>query len=115
MSVLNLTQNTILGDTLLTLASNFNKTLKRINNYGIPKGCALWLHRCSGIYTVGMKNPVDIIFIDKNRRIIRILRNFPPGCFTESADGAIGAIELPPDTLSETHSNQGDLIELFPG
>jgi uncharacterized membrane protein (UPF0127 family) len=62
-----------------------------------------------------MKKPVDIIFIDKDRKIIKMLRNFPPDCFADSASGAIGALELPPNTLAETDSRTGDTIELNPG
>ncbi|MCD6379793.1 DUF192 domain-containing protein [bacterium] len=115
MSAWNITRHAILGDTLLTLSSNFQKILRHINKHGIPNSCALWLFPCSGIYTVGMKKPVDIIFINKDRKIVKMLRNFPPGCFAESTSGAIGALELPPNTLTETNSHTGDTIELNPG
>lgn len=115
MSARNITRHTMLGDTLLTLTADFNRTLRHINNKGIPNGCVLWISPCNGIYTVGMKKPVDIIFIDKDRKIIKMLRNFPPDCFADSASGAIGALELPPNTLAETDSCTGDTIELNPG
>ncbi len=115
MSARNITRHTMLGDTLLTLTSDFLRTLRYINNNGIPNGCVLWISPCNGIYTVGMKKPVDIIFIDKDRKIIKMLRNFPPDCFADSTLGAIGALELPPNTLAETDSRTGDTIELNPG
>ena len=115
MSAWNITRHTILGDTLLTLSSNFKKTLRHINRHGIPNSCVLWLSPCNGVYTVGMKTPVDIIFINKDRKIVKILRNFPPDCFAESTAETIGALELPPNTLTETNSHTGDTIELNPG
>jgi len=112
MSAKNLTKHSLLGHTLLTLNKNFPRTLKHINQFGIPEGYALWISPCSAIYTVGMKNPVDIVFLDRERRIIKILRNFPPSCFVEADSESIGALELPPNRLAETNTFLGDEIEL---
>jgi hypothetical protein len=112
MSAKNLTRHTILGHTLLTLSRNFPRTLQHINQFGIPAGYALWISPCSAIYTVGMKKPVDIVFLDRDRRIIKILRNFPPSCFVKTDSESIGALELPPNRLTETGSLLGDRIEL---
>ncbi|MBD3179913.1 MAG: hypothetical protein GF417_10100 [Candidatus Latescibacteria bacterium] len=112
MSVKNLTRHTMLGHTLLTLSRNFPRTLKHINQFGIPEGYALWISPCSAIYTVGMNNPVDIVFLDKDRRIIKILRNFPPSCFARTDSESIGALELPPNRLAQTNSFLGDRIKL---
>jgi len=115
MSAMNATRHTILGHSLLTLSMNFRKTLSHINSHGIPRGYALWISPCSAIYTVGMKKPVDIIFLDKDGRIVKIFRNFPPDCFAASVPEAVGALELPANRLKETKSFLGDTVKLSPG
>jgi len=112
MAVKNITRHTMLGHTLLTLSKNFPRTLKHINQFGIPAGYGLWISPCSAIYTVGMKEPVDIVFLGRDRRIIKILRNFPPSCFVRAESESIGALELPPNRLSETNTFLGDVIKL---
>ena len=37
----------------------------------------LWFDRCSAIHTFGMRRPIDAVFLDKNRRIVRIRRSIP--------------------------------------
>lgn len=111
---MNKTRHTILGHTLLTISSNFRKTLKHINKHGIPRGYALWISPCSAIYTAGMKNPVDIVFLDRERRIVKMLRNFPPNCFATSVPEAVGALQLPPNRLTDTNTYLGDIVDLDP-
>jgi len=43
-----------------------------------PKGCALLIGRCGSVHTLGMKYPLDLVFLDKNRRVTRVVQNVPP-------------------------------------
>jgi len=43
-----------------------------------PKGCALLIERCGSVHTVGMRYALDLIFLDKNRCVTRVVRNVPP-------------------------------------
>ena len=43
-----------------------------------PKHCALLIERCGSVHTIGMRYPLDLIFLDKNRRILRVVQNVPP-------------------------------------
>ena len=63
------------------------------------------------IYTVGLNTAVDIAFLDRNGKVVKLFRRFPPGCFADSTATAVSAIELPVDTLETTGTSVGDLIE----
>ena len=112
MSLRNKSRNNLIAEIILTLDRQFHKTLQMLNHNGIPDNCVLWINPCNGIYTAGMKKPVDIAFLDKYGRIVRILKDFPPDCFADSAPTAISAIELPNGRLSETETRLGDLMEI---
>jgi len=114
MSVRNTTRGSVLAENLLTLRSNFPRTLRHINRNGLPAGCALWITPCQAIYTVGMRFPVDILFIDNRGIVVKTLRCFPPNCYVESGNGAVSAIELPCNTIAESCTEAGDLIRLDP-
>ncbi|HSG28996.1 MAG TPA: DUF192 domain-containing protein [Candidatus Krumholzibacterium sp.] len=111
MAVRNRTRHTILGEILLTLNSHFRRTLGFLNNGGIPANCALLISPCHGIYTVGLKEPVDIVFLDPGGKVVRLFRNFPPNCFADSSSDAVCAIELPAETLSKSSTGMGDILE----
>jgi len=46
-----------------------------------PKHCALLITRCGSVHTVGMKYPLDLIFLDKNNCVTRVAHNVPPNRF----------------------------------
>lgn len=114
MSVRNTNRGSVLAETLLTLRSNFPRTLRHISRYGLPSDCALWISPCHAIYTVGMRFPVDIIFIDNRGVVVKALRNFPPNCYVESASDAVSALELPCNRITESRTEVGDLLQLDP-
>ena len=102
----------MLAKKLLTPSSLFRSALHHLNTEGIPYDCALWISPCDAIYTVGMTKPVDVVFLDGERRVVKVLKSFPPNCYAESEDGAVSALELPPNKLNETATDTGDVLEL---
>jgi hypothetical protein len=114
MSVRNRTRGTILVKTLLNFNSHFRETLHFLNRTGIPNNCAIWITPCHAVYTVGIARPVDIAFLNRECRVVKILRNYPPNCHTLEVPEAVGALELPPNRLSESKTRTGDLLELDP-
>jgi hypothetical protein len=114
MSVLNRTRGTMIAKHLMTLNTNCYNTLRFLNRCGIPRNCALWIAPCRAIYTVGMKRPVDIAFLNQRGRVVTMFKNFPPDCIADSSGRAVTAVELAPNALNESATNIGDTIDLDP-
>jgi hypothetical protein len=114
MSVRNKTRGTVLVTTLINFNSHFRETLHFLNRIGIPEDCAVWITPCQAVYTVGINRPVDIAFLDGEGRIVKVLRNFPPNCYTDEVPEAIGALELSSNRLAESGTRAGDMLELDP-
>jgi uncharacterized membrane protein (UPF0127 family) len=66
------------------------------------------------VYTVGINRAVDIAFLDGEGRVVRVLRNFPPNCYTDEVPEATGALELPANRLAESGTRTGDVLVLDP-
>ena len=45
----------------------------------MPADCALLLPGCSSIHTFGMRFPIDVIFLDRQGRVLRVDRCVGPG------------------------------------
>jgi uncharacterized protein len=41
-------------------------------------GEGLWILPCEGIHTIGMRFAIDLIYLDRRRRIRKVVRNVPP-------------------------------------
>ena len=55
--------------------------------------------------------PIDVIFLDKNRRIVELKESFRPFSFYISRKKAQYIIELPDGTTKRSHIEIGDLLE----
>jgi len=60
---------------------------------------------------MGMKFPLDVAFLDSGNRVIARYERLPPGARTRWHRAARAALELPPGTLQDTGTMEGDLVE----
>lgn len=42
----------------------------------------LWIHKCKSVHTCFMKFPIDVVFVNKNLKIIHIQKNIKPWRFS---------------------------------
>jgi uncharacterized membrane protein (UPF0127 family) len=75
-------------------------------------GEGLLLQPCNGVHTVGMRYPIDIIFLDRHGRVKRAVHALNPGRMVPYVRGAVKAIELPAGTLARTGVRAGDEVWL---
>lgn len=55
---------------------------------------ALWLHPCRAVHSIGMRLPIDVVFLDAEGMVLRIVPSLPPGRLVWLR-GARSVIELP--------------------
>ncbi|NLB69215.1 MAG: DUF192 domain-containing protein [Lentisphaerae bacterium] len=48
-----------------------------LGRIGLKHGTTMLLAPCSSVHTFGMKFAIDVIFLDKDNRIIKVARNVP--------------------------------------
>jgi len=75
----------------------------------LQSGDALWIAPCEAIHTIGMKWPIDVVFIDGNYRVRKIARNVVPWriavCWA-----AASVIELSAGAVQPTGTQAGDTL-----
>jgi uncharacterized protein len=77
----------------------------------LERGEGLWITPCEGIHTMGMKFPIDVLFLDKKRRVVKI-RAAMPRWRLAACLWAHSVLELPSGTVAETKTAAGDQLEL---
>jgi uncharacterized protein len=73
----------------------------------------LLLTPCIAVHTAFMRFPIDVIFIDRNGRAVRVVREVRPWRMTASLR-ANSVIELAAGTAAATDIQVGDLLYLAP-
>ncbi len=59
----------------------------------------LWLEPCNGIHTLALRFPIDVLFLDREGRALRLVPDLPPWRTCGPVPGARIVVELPAGTL----------------
>ena len=73
----------------------------------MPAGAAMIIAPCNAVHTIGMKFPIDIAFVAKDGRIIKIRHDVPARRMAASLR-AFAVIELAAGVLTATDTKVGD-------
>ena len=71
---------------------------------------ALLLTPCGGVHTFGMRNAIDVVFLNAGKTIVKCVPELRPGR-TATARGARHVLELAPGALQRTGLRAGDSLE----
>jgi uncharacterized protein len=78
---------------------------------GLPPGHAIWIAPCEAVHTFGMQFAIDLIYLDRQRRIRKIRSNVGPWRVSACLR-AHSVIELAAGSVRDTHV--GDHVEFSP-
>lgn len=79
-------------------------------------GAGLWLPGVASVHTVGVRFPLDLLFLDDRFQAVRLALGTPPGRLLVRASGARHTLELGAGTLAEIvpAARTGEAWELVP-
>ncbi|PSH05331.1 MAG: hypothetical protein CXZ00_03555 [Acidobacteria bacterium] len=77
----------------------------------LAKGTGLYIVPSQAIHTVGMTFPIDVVFIDKKYSVVGVRKAVRPFRLTRVFWKALGVLELPVGTISETKTAVGDQLK----
>ena len=78
------------------------------------EGEGLRLPRTSSITMLFMRFPIDAVFLDRGRRVVRTRERLRPWTLAVVARGAHEVLELPAGTVARSGTQAGDEIEYAP-
>lgn len=111
MQIVNDTKKQVLSDQCRLANTFFKRAIGLLNRNSIRPGEGLLLDNCHGIHTVGMRFPIDVLFLDKGLRVIRVAINLKPFHVGPAVKDAIYVLELPAGTIDQTKTEVGDQIQ----
>lgn len=77
-------------------------------------GRGLWITPSEGIHTIGMKFPIDVIYLDAKRRVVRVYHGLKPWRVAAISFAARSVLELPAGTVAASKTKVGDVLEFEP-
>jgi uncharacterized membrane protein (UPF0127 family) len=99
---------TILADSYLRrLIGLLGKT-----NRWAEVGRGLWIVPSSGVHTIGMLFPIDLIFLSKEKEVVHVEEYVRPFRISKVSLKAQSVLELPPHTIYRSGTRVGDRFEI---
>jgi uncharacterized protein len=75
-------------------------------------GRGLWIVPCRGVHTLAMRYPIDVVYLDREQKVVYAAENVQPWRFTAVKLAAATVLELPCHTVWNTGTLVGDQIEI---
>ncbi len=113
MYVINRTRGTYLGVDVKHANTLGARLLGLYARRQLPLGDGVWLVPCAGVQTIGMRIPIDVVFLDSGRRVVRIYENLRAGRFIWWVPRAHSALEVPAGVVISSETRLGDEVEFL--
>lgn len=112
MPVINLSKQTWLA-TKVRKADNFvTRLVGLLKRTTLGPEEALWLMPSKGIHTIGMKFPIDVVFLNKNHQVVGLVSGMAPYRLSSVHLRSFSVLELPNGTIRKSHTEIGDQFEI---
>ncbi len=109
--VRNLTRGTTIGDAIDSAESSAERRTGLLKHHKLEEGAGLWIVPCEAVHTFFMKFAIDLIYLDRKRRVRGVRRAVAPWRLSICLP-AHSVLELPTGTIDRTNTQEGDELEL---
>lgn len=112
MQLLNKTKNQIIANQINFADSFIKRMVGLLAHKNLDKEECMWFDECRSIHTIGMRFSLDVIFVDKNMVVKKVLRNVKPGRITLPVWSAHSAFEFSAGSLDDQNIQPGDQLDM---
>ena len=108
----NQTRNTVLGEAVEVADTSEKRRVGLLKHARLDPGSGLWIVPCESVHTFFMKFPIDLVYLDKQRKVRKVRHAVAPWRLSACL-AAHSILELPAGTAEKSGTLRGDelLIE----
>jgi uncharacterized protein len=112
MLVRNETRDTILAESADVADSSAKRQKGLLGRARLAPGQGLWIVPCEAVHTCGMRFPIDVLYLDRKKRVRKLRRAMVPWRFSLCLL-AHSVLELPAGVIEQTGTEPGDQLDLI--
>jgi uncharacterized protein len=72
----------------------------------------LWIRPCNGVHTFWMRFSIDVVFLDRQMFIVKLIENMRPFCLSIPKFSSRSVIEMPASSISKYNLQLGDQLQI---
>jgi uncharacterized protein len=91
--------------------SAFGRARGLLGRDGLEPGGGMLIDRAGSVHMFFMRFPIDVVFLDRNRKVVRIVHGLRPWRVA-GARKAVATLELPVGAVGEAGLEEGDVLVL---
>jgi uncharacterized membrane protein (UPF0127 family) len=100
-----------LGDAVQVADTSETRRVGLLKHTCLEPGAGLWIVPCESVHTFFMKFPIDLVYLDKQKKV-RKVRHAVPAWRLSACLSAHSILELPAGTARESGTLAGDELSI---
>ena len=112
VTVLNLTRQAEIANRVRLAGNGRNRRKGLLGCNALGAGEGLWIVPCEAVHTFWMRFPIDLVYLDRKHRVVKIRTNVRPWRLSACLR-AHSVIEFAAGTVSRTQTLCGDSLSLM--
>jgi uncharacterized protein len=113
LQITNPARSTVLATRLEVADSGPKRNKGLLGRQRLDAGEGLWIVPCESVHTFFMRFPIDLVYLDRNKRIKKVRSAVGPWRLSACLS-AHSVLELPAGTIRDTLTQPGDTLDFSP-
>ena len=113
MRVSNVTRKAVLADCVDVADRGEKRRKGLLGREQLAPGEGLWILPCEAVHTIGMRFPIDLVYLDRQHRVKKIKSAVPPWRLSACLS-AHSILELAAGAIHNSQTKPGDQLEFSP-
>jgi uncharacterized membrane protein (UPF0127 family) len=110
--IVNVTRSTSIASHVEIASNSWQRMKGLLGITNFPQGEALIITHCQSIHMFFMKFPIDVVFCDRQDKVVGLCSNIKPFSLSPIFFKASYAIELPSGSVAASKTQVGDQIKV---
>ena len=108
--VSNTTRSTVLGGQIGVADTSWSRMVGLLGKSALGSGEGLLILPSQAVHTIAMRFPIDVVFLDRNCRVLHVQPGLSPYRVTGLHWRARCVLELPAGVIARTATSVGDAL-----
>jgi len=110
----NAASGAVIAERLQAAHTHWTRLRGLLGTRRLETGQGLWLKPCRQVHMLGMRYPLDVVFLDDELVVVRAISGLAPGRVSPRITRATSALELPAGTLERAGLAEGGRVAIAP-